>query len=230
LSYQNTPIRQWPQEDRPREKLFRRGVHTLTDSELLSILLRTGIHGQSALDLSRTILKRFRSFRHMGHSDISRWISIKGVGRAKIAQVMAAIEIGRRFGEEKLKTEGLRIESSKDIADVFMPRMRDLKREIVQIVLLNSQNSVIEIVEVEEGTVNAASPLIREIFAKAIQYFAVSLICVHNHPSGDITPSPEDKMFTKKISLGAEALQMVFLDHIIIGDDKYYSFADEGFI
>lgn len=223
-----TSLRYWPQEDQPREKLLRNGEHTLSKSELLAILLRTGTKGQSALDLARTILKSFPTFRSMSHVDISLWKSYKGLGIAKVAQIRAAIEIGRRFKEEEVKGNQTRIDSSKDIVEILMPRMRDLKKEIMKAVFLNSQNGIIDIIEVTEGTVNQANPIIREIFQKALQQFAVSLICVHNHPSGDPAPSREDKKFTGELFSGGKILQINVLDHIIIGNDVYYSFGDEG--
>ena len=222
-----TGIKSWPKDDRPREKLFKEGEHKLSNTELLAILLRSGVKGESAIDLARKILQKFRTFRNMSHTDIRDWKEFKGLGPAKIAQIKAAIEIGRRFGEEKIE-EKPKIESSKDAVDILMPRMRDLKKEIFKIALLNSQNRIIDIIEVEEGTVNKATPMIREIFQKASQNFATSLICVHNHPSGKITPSTEDREFTKELFKAGKIMQVNVLDHVIIGDDSYYSFADKG--
>lgn len=223
-----TSINNWPKEDRPREKLFNNGEHTLNNSELLAILLRTGVKGQSAIDLAREILAEFKTFRGMSHVDSSQWKEFKGLGQAKIAQIKAAIEIGRRFREDQIKEEGLCVESAEDVMNMFMPRMRDLKKEIVKVLFLDSQNKLINIKEVEEGTVNYSAPIIREIFEMALQQLAVSLICIHNHPSGDPAPSPEDKRFTQELSQAGKILQINVLDHIIIGDNNYYSFADEG--
>ena len=125
-------IKDWPEEDQPREKLIKNGEHTLSNSELLAILLRTGIKGESAIDLARKILHKFKSFRNMSHTDISHWIEFKGLGIAKIAQVKAAIEIGRRFREDEIKEDKPSIESSQDVAKILMPRMRDLKKGIRQ--------------------------------------------------------------------------------------------------
>jgi DNA repair protein RadC len=164
----------------------------------------------------------------MSHTDLSDWKEFKGLGIAKICQLKAAIEIGRRFGEDEVKEKQVKIESSKDIVDILMPRMRDLKKEAFKIVLLNSQNKIIDIFETIEGTVNKANPIIREIFEKALQNYAVSLICVHNHPSGNIDPSTEDREFTKELFRAGEIMQVKVLDHVIIGDNEYYSFADKG--
>ena len=122
-------IANWPEDERPREKLFKSGEHTLSNTELLAILLRTGVKGQSAIDLARKILQKFRTFRNMSHTDIRDWKEFKGLGQAKIAQIRAAIEIGRRFSTENTQPKG-KVKSSKDIADLFMGRMRDLKKAL----------------------------------------------------------------------------------------------------
>ena len=222
-----TGIKNWPKDERPREKLLREGEHKLSNTELLAILLRSGVKGESAIDLARKMLQKFKTFRNMSHTDIRDWKELKGLGQAKIAQIKAAIEIGRRIAEEKIE-EKPKIKSSKDVIEYFTPRMRDLKKEIFKIALLNSKNRIIDIIEITEGTVNQANPIIREIFQKAMQKYAVSVICVHNHPSGDPTPSVEDKTFTQDLTKAGGILNIKVLDHIIIGDDKYYSFADEG--
>jgi DNA repair protein RadC len=222
-------IKSWPKDERPREKLLKEGEHKLSNTELLAILLRSGVRGKSAIDLARQILQRFKTFRNMSHTDIRDWDDFKGLAEAKIAQIKAAIEIGRRMAEEKIE-EKPKIGSSKDVISYFAPRMRDLKVEVFKAVLLNSKNKIIDIVEITEGTVNSASPVIREIFHKAAQKYAAAVICVHNHPSGDPAPSVEDREFTRKLAEAGKALQINVLDHIIIGDDDYYSFADENWL
>ena len=129
-------ILHWPPDDRPREKLFQKGEKHLSNSELLAILLRSGTKGHSAVDLSRQILDHFGTFRAMSHTDISQWSQFKGLGKAKLAQIKAAIEIGRRFREEEIKEDRPQIKSAKDVADLLIPRMRDLKVEVFKIVLL----------------------------------------------------------------------------------------------
>lgn len=225
---QNNPIRLWPQDDRPREKLFKLGEHQLSNSELLAILLSTGTRGQSALDLSRKILEKFKTFRNMSHTDEREWKGVHGLGVAKIAQIRAAIEIGRRFREDEIRETQPQIKSSRDIVEILMPRLRDLKIEVFKAVFLNSKNKVIEIVDISQGTVNRASPFIREIFQKALAKFAVSLICVHNHPSGEVIPSPEDRQFTRDLAEAGRILGIKLQDHVIIGDNQYYSFRDQG--
>jgi len=221
-------INHWPQDDRPREKLLKYGEHSLTNSELLAILLRTGVKGTSAVDLARKILDKFGTFRNMSHTDSRDWTEFKGLGAAKLSQIKAALEIGRRFREDEIKEDRPQIKSAKDIVDILMPRMRDLKKEVFKVVFLNSQNRIIAIEDLAEGTVNHAQPIIREIFQRALQHFAVSIICVHNHPSGTAEPSYQDEVLTRKLKSAAETLQINVIDHIIIGDGNYYSFTGKA--
>ncbi len=223
-------INEWPVEDRPREKLLRDGEHTLSNSELLAILLRTGTKGNSAIDLARSMLHEFKTFRNMSDVDVAQWRRFKGLGAAKIAQIKAAIEIGRRFRENEIREKPRKIESATEIVEILMPRMRDLKREVFKLVFLNRQHEIITIIDEAEGTVDQVNPFIREIFQKALQHFAIALICVHNHPSGSVTPSPQDKYFTEELHKAGKIMQVPLLDHVIIGDNKYYSFLDEGLL
>ena len=224
--YENA-IKNWPEDERPREKLFKFGEHTLSDTELLAILLRTGSKGQSAVALARSIIQEFKIFRNMSHTDIRRWKKFKGLGQAKIAQIKAAIEIGRRFGKEKIK-EKKKISCAKEVADLLMPRMRDLKFEVFKVLFLDGQNKPLGIIDMEQGSITQASPVIREIMQKALENFAAALICAHNHPSGNPNPSQEDKDFTRELILAGKLLQIKVLDHIIFGNDTHFSFADEG--
>lgn len=221
-------IRSWPVDDRPREKLLKFGERQLSNSELLAILLRTGTKGESALDIGRKIIEKFKTFRNMSHTDSRDWKDFRGLGPAKLAQIRAAIEVGRRFREDELKETQPQIKSSRELAEILMPSMRDLKIEVFKAVFLNSQNRIITIEEIAQGTVNRASPFIREIFQKALAHFAVGVVCAHNHPSGDVTPSPEDRQFTRDLSEAGRVLSVKVIDHMIIGDNRYFSFADAG--
>jgi DNA repair protein RadC len=226
--YQKSGIKNWPKDERPREKLMRYGEHLLSDTELLAILLRSGVKGQSAIDLSRIIILRLGSFRNMSHTDLSAWKQFKGLGIAKISQIKAALEIGRRFNEQIIKDKKQLIKSSKDVVNILSPRLRDLKKEVFKILLLNSANRVIDIVEITQGSVGHVNPTIREIFQKALENFAASIICVHNHPSGDPSPSKEDHCFTNELVRAGKTLQIKLLDHIILGNNSYFSFKDKG--
>ena len=223
-----TGIKSWPQDDRPREKLLKNGAGTLSSSELLAILLRTGIKGESAIDLARRIIDKFSTFRNMSHTDMCQWEEFKGLGPAKIAQIQAALEIGRRFRDVEVNGSKQKIACARDVVEIIMPQMRDLKTEIFKVVYLNSTNRIIEISNSAVGTVNHAMPIVREIIHAALQKFAAAIICVHNHPSANVAPSPEDKKFTQELIAAGNLMNIKVLDHIIIGDNTFFSFADEG--
>ncbi|MFC1510562.1 DNA repair protein RadC [Candidatus Omnitrophota bacterium] len=223
-------IKSWPKDDRPREKLFKKGAGSLSNAELLAILLRTGSNGLSAIDLARNIIQKFGTFRNMVHTDVRDWKNLKGLGSAKIAQIQSALEIGRRFREDEIVANRQKISSAKDIVNILMPQMRDLKTEVFKVVYLNSNNQIIDIEDAAVGTVNHAMPIVREIIHSALQKFSVSIVCVHNHPSANITPSLQDRNFTKEIFNGCKLMEIRLLDHIIVGDDCYYSFSDEGIL
>jgi len=225
-----TGIKTWPEDDRPREKLLKKGAGALSNSELLAILLRTGTNGISAIDLARKVLKKFGTFRNMAHTDSRDWNEFKGVGGAKIAHIQSALEIGRRYREDEVTSEKQKIASAKDIVDIIMPQIRDLKTEVFKVVYLDSNNRIIDISDTTVGTVDRAFPIVREIIHAALQKFAKSIACVHNHPSANITPSAQDIKFTKELSDAGNLMEIKVLDHVIIGGDKYYSFNDEGFM
>ncbi|MCM8767005.1 MAG: DNA repair protein RadC [Candidatus Omnitrophica bacterium] len=218
------PLKFWEDDEKPREKLIKKGEHNLTDTELLAILLRSGTKGETAIDLARKIINKFGSFRNMSHTSINNFKEIKGLGIAKICQIKAAIEIGRRMVESEFIKREKSLTSPDDVVKYIMPRMRDLKKEVFKVIHLDSKNRPIEIREIEEGTVNQANPIIREIFYKAIENFIPTIICIHNHPSGDPSPSKEDIEFTKRLKEAGEILGINVLDHLIIGDNIYYSF------
>ncbi|MFY9401949.1 MAG: DNA repair protein RadC [Candidatus Omnitrophota bacterium] len=220
-------IKNWPVDDRPREKLLKKGAEVLSNSELLAILLRTGASGISAVDIARRVLKKFGTFRNMAHIDFREWKEFKGLGVAKIAHIQAALEIGRRYREDEISVGKKKIASAKDIVDIIMPHLRDLKIEVFKVVCLDANNRIIDIRDVARGTVNEAMPVIREIIHFALQKFAVSIICAHNHPSANIMPSKEDRLFTEDLISAGKLMGIKVLDHIIIGDDEYFSFTDE---
>lgn len=226
LYAENAPIRDWPLDDRPREKLLKYGESSLSDSELLALLVRTGRRGESALALARKIIVHFTTFRKMSEASVEEWLQIKGVGVAKVAQIKASFEIGKRFRKNYVEKTRIKITSAKCIVDILMPGMRDKRKEQFTVVFLDAQHSVILIEAVEEGTVDRAYPIMREIFSRAIALAAVSIICVHNHPSGNPEPSQADRLFTNDLKQAGAVLQVSVLDHIIIGNDVYFSFLD----
>lgn len=218
----------WPEADRPREKLFRLGEHNLSDVELLAILIGSGSPGEDALALARKIWARFgNSFREMSHTEPLAWQEFKGIGAAKLARVRAALEISRRFGEETVRGR-TRVSNPATLVELLMPRMRDLRKEVFKVVCLDGRNQVIAVVEITEGTPNSANPPVREIVSAALQNFSAGLIAVHNHPSGNPEPSREDREFTRRLNDICRLMGIGFLDHLVIGDGKYYSFSESG--
>jgi len=222
-------IRNWAEEDRPREKLLKYGEHALSNAELLAILIRTGTPGRSAVDIGRELLHKFKSLRSMSGVDVSEFKKILGLKDAKIAQIKAAIELGRRMLSEEKVLEGS-IKKSSDVANFLMPLMRDLKKERFMLLLLDRRNAISDVIDINHGTVDRANPYIRDIIQTAIRYNAPSIIVAHNHPSGSATPSKDDKAFTKSLMMATKATGISFFDHIIIGDNRYFSFADEGLV
>ena len=222
-------IRNWPEDDRPREKLLKHGEHVLSNAELLAILIRTGTTGKSAIDLGRELLNKFKSLRAMSGVDISEFKEIAGLKEAKIAQLKAAIELGRRMMSEEKAFHGV-VKSSADVVDFLMPLMRDLTKELFKILLLDKGNRVSEVIDVDLGTVDRVNPSVRDILITALKYQAPSMIVAHNHPSGNIKPSEADKRLTKDLVKAALAMELRIFDHVIIGENSYFSFADEGLI
>jgi DNA repair protein RadC len=223
------PIREWSEDDRPREKLLKYGEHALSNAELLAILIRTGTPGRSAVDIGRELLHRFKSLRAMAGADISEFRKISGLKNAKIAQIKAAMELGRRMLSEKKKPSAP-IRHSSDVAELLMPLMRDLTKERFILLLLDGRNAVTDMIDIDYGTVDRANPYIRDIIQTAVRNNAPSVIVAHNHPSGATAPSENDKAFTRSLMMAAKATGTNFFDHIIIGNDDYFSFADKGFI
>jgi len=218
-------MKYWPEDERPREKLFRDGADTLTNSELLAIILGNGTRGHSALDIAKRLMQTVGDFSHI--SDMAfDYRDLKGLGKAKIAKLKAAVEIGRRLREEQARCDKPKVTCAADVANIFIPRMKGLRKEIFKVVVLDSGNRLIDIVDTVKGTVNQAYPIVREIFQRALIDCAAAIICVHNHPGGTITPSFEDKQFTQDMVKAGKALQIPVLDHIIIAEDSYFSFAD----
>lgn len=222
-------ISNWPEDDRPREKLLKRGADTLTNAELLAILIRTGVAGANAVELSHELLRKFKSLRQMSAADISEFRGIKGLSTAKIAQVRAAVELGRRMMSEERALKGA-FRSSSDVADYLMPLLRDLKHEVFKAVLLDRSNNVLEVVSIDEGDVAQTQPSIRKMMLCAAQASASGIIAAHNHPSGDPMPSDQDKLLTRDLVIAGRPMQIRVFDHLIIGDGRHFSFADEGLI
>ena len=218
-----------PAGDRSREKLLVKGAESLTDAELLAIFLRLGVRGKSAVMLARELLDRFGSLRGLYSAPADELRSVSGMGDAKIAQFKAVTEMSKRYLEQGFKDRAY-VESSEDILRFLYQEMRDLDQESFRLVLLNGQNHVLNIVEVARGTLTASSIYPREVVKTALRYSAGAVVFVHNHPSGAVEPSEEDKKITRRLVLACEVVGIRVHDHIIIGENTTFSFADCGLL
>ncbi|MDY0388307.1 MAG: DNA repair protein RadC [Methanolobus sp.] len=225
----NSGIKNWPEDDRPREKLLKYGEQSLSNTELLAILIRTGIPNKGAFDISRELLQKLETLRTINTIEISELRKINGLNDAKICQIKASLELGKRLMSEEKKVYGT-IKSSKQLAEVLIPLMRDLTNEVFKIVLLNKRNQVTNIIEVAKGTIDRVSPSIREILQITLSNHVPAILLAHNHPSGDVLPSEADKILTRNLIIAACSMELRVFDHLIIGENKYYSFSDEGLI
>jgi len=223
-------IKDWPEEDRPREKLLDKGAEALTEAELLAIILRTGNAStrESALDHARLLLKVFRDLRGIDGASTRDLRAIKGIGPAKIAQIKAGLEFGRRLREKKWDA-GQPLRTSEEVFRHFQ-KLEKEKRELFYVVLLTNKNRKIREVKISEGSLTASLVHPREVYNPVIRESAAAVIFVHNHPSGDPAPSPEDREITRRLKEVGEVMGVRVLDHIVIGRERYFSFSDHGML
>ncbi len=217
-------IKGWPTAERPREKLLAKGPLALGEAELLAILLRTGTRGKTAVQLGMELLKRYGTLKSLS-ARLPQELRQPGLGQAKAATVVAALELGRRLASERDRPRA-QFRASADVAAHFMPQMRDFKRETFKIAMLDSTHRLIKAKTLTVGTLNLALVHPREVFREAVVESAAGLVLLHNHPSGDPAPSEEDVKLTSQLVRAGEALGIPVLDHVIIGADRYFSFAD----
>jgi len=222
-------IAHWPQTERPRERLLAKGSEALSDAHLLAILLRTGRRDSSAVQVAIELLDRMGGLGGLAVCGIEELCGIPGVGPAKAAQLKAALALGRRSLAVPLST-GTRISSSADLFKHFHPVLRDVKHELFKVVLLDAKNTILKETTVSEGSLTLSIVHPREVFAFAVRESAAAVIFLHNHPSGDPTPSQEDRRLTDRLVAAGRLLGIRVLDHLIIGDGRYVSFADEGWL
>ena len=222
-------IANWPTDDRPREKLLRKGPDSLKNAELLAIFLRVGVKGKSAIDLAQDLLNRFGSLRGLYAAPDEELRSVPGLGDAKIAQFKAVVELSKRYLLEGIEKRPY-LTCSEDIFRLLYQEMRDLDHEVFKVILLNGQNEVLTIADAFQGTLTASAIYPREVVKIALRYSAAALVFAHNHPSGKASPSAEDKRITRDLVFAARVMGMKVHDHVIIGDNQKYSFADAGLI
>ena len=224
-------IKQWAEQDRPREKLLQKGVSALSDSELLAILIGSGNDKESAVELSKRILlsvdNSLNKLSKLGVGDLMK--DFRGIGEAKSVSIIAALEIGRRRKSTE-KEETVKITSSKEAYNELSPMISDLNHEEIWALLLNRSNQVIKKMQVSRGGISATVIDVRLILREALNVYASSIVLGHNHPSGNCNPSPGDKAITQKLKEAARLMDISLLDHIIVGNEGYFSFGDEGLL
>ncbi len=223
-----TPINQWAEDDRPREKFLLKGKSALSDSELLAILISSGSRNESAVQLCQRILALANNnLNQLGKLSLQQLMEFKGIGEAKAISIAAALELGRRRRNEEA-VELDKITSSKAVFQIMQPIIGELLHEEFWVLYLNNSNKVIHKAQLSKGGMTGTVVDTRIVFKIALEYNAISLILTHNHPSGKMLASESDKEITRKLKLAGKQLDISVLDHIIITESSYYSFADEG--
>ncbi|MFC0043057.1 RadC family protein [Metabacillus iocasae] len=226
---QSLMIKDFPQDERPRERLIQKGAGSLSNHELVAILLRTGTKDESVLQLSNRILNYFDGLKLLQHATVDEMTNIKGIGDAKAIQIIAAIELGKRIAQ--LPSEDrYTIRSPQDGADYMMEEMRILSQEHFVCLYLNTKNQILHKQTIFIGSLNSSIVHPREVYKEAFRRSAASIICLHNHPSGDPTPSREDIEVTKRLKECGDIIGIELLDHLIIGDRKYVSLKEKGYM
>lgn len=222
-------ITDWPENERPREKLLARGAAALSDAELLAIFLRTGVVGRSAVDLARDLLSRFGGLRLLLKASREDFCAAHGLGDAKYAQLQAVMEIARRHLAEQLKTRTALADPA-DTRNFLSLKLRDLDHEAFCALYLDSANQVLGFEVLSSGTINAASVYTREVVKSALKYQAAAVIFAHNHPSGVAEPSSADRRLTERLCGALALVDIRVLDHFVIGEGPPVSFAERGWM
>ncbi|WP_083991348.1 RadC family protein [Alkalihalobacillus pseudalcaliphilus] len=222
-------IRDVPVSERPRERMLKDGIHVLSNQELLAILLRTGTKNESVLQVAQHVLQAFDGITMLKDATIEEMCKLKGIGVAKAIELSAAIELGRRI-HNYMPEERYVIRSPEDVSNYVMEDLRFLKQEHFIALYLNTKNQVLHRQTLFIGSLNASIVHPREVFKEALKRSAASLICLHNHPSGDPTPSKEDIEVTRRLQQAGQVLGIEMLDHVIIGDRKYMSLKEQGYV
>jgi DNA repair protein RadC len=230
MSETSQQIKKWPKKERPRERLLQHGAHSLTEAELLGILIGKGIRSKTAIDVARQLLDRYESLRELFARSPSELMKIKGIGSAKAAMLSAAFELVRRVQSQEFQGQAKKptFKRSADVAGYYRPLMRDLRKEVFKVLLLNRANRLIKEVTISEGTLDASVVHPREVFREALLEPTSSVILIHNHPSGNATPSEEDLQITRQLVEAGRLLGIKVHDHIILAGEGHRSFADEG--
>lgn len=223
-------IKNWSEDDQPREKLLKKGKAALSDAELVAILIGSGNREESAVDLCKRILSSVdNNLNQLGKLSIKQLMQFKGIGEAKAISIAAALELGRRRRAEEALQQ-FKITSSKSVFELMQPMIGELPHEEFWIIYLNNSNKVIDKLQLSKGGITGTLVDTRLVLKQALQVGAVAIIMTHNHPSGTLKPSQADKDITQKLKLAAQSLDIRVLDHLIITESAYFSFADEALL
>lgn len=223
-------ITDWPVNERPREKLLTKGSDALSSAELIAILLGTGTGKTTAVDLGKSLINKFGSIEKMAQASLKELTEISGIGPAKAITLMAAFQLSRNMHKEVAEKEFNYFKQPSDVAKIFIPMLGHEKKEVFAIALLDTAGKYMGSEKITIGTLNASLVHAREVFKPAIKHSAASIILVHNHPSGQLTPSAEDLKITKQIVEAGKLLDITVHDHLIITQDSYISLKEEGYI
>lgn len=224
------PIRSWSEDDRPREKLIAKGKTSLSDAELIAILIGSGSRSESAVQLSKRILSESdNNLNELGKFTFERLINFKGIGEAKAVSILAALELGRRRKAEN-PLERDKITSSLSVFEIMQPIIGDLQHEEFWILCLNNSNKIVHKTQLSKGGITGTVVDVRLAFKLAISYNATGIILCHNHPSGTLVASEADKQITRKMKLAGDNLDIKVLDHLIVTENNYFSFADQSLL
>ncbi len=222
-------IKEWPQEERPRERCLNRGAAALSTMELIAILLRTGTKGKTALDLARDVLKEAGSLRGLSSLAPAEVSRLASMGKVRAAQVCAAIELARRFVDEEVATAET-LSGAEEAYKFLKPRLRDLPHEVFAVIFLNQKHGVIAYRELFRGSISASNVHPREVVKESLKHNAAAVILAHNHPSGHVSPSPDDLRLTEDLRALLRHLDVRVVDHLIVGGNGYFSFSREGLL
>lgn len=222
-------ITDWPEAERPREKLISRGAGALSDAEILALFIRTGIQGHTAVDLARDLLSHFGSLRGLLEADHKRFCDRPGMGPAKFGEIQAALELGRRYLDERLRS-GDAMSNPDDTRRYLSARLKGYRHEVFAALFLDTQHRVLAYEELFQGTLDSCTVHAREVVKRALAHHAAAVILAHNHPSGVAEPSAADRSLTRRLASALELIDVRTLDHIVVADGEIISFAERGWL
>ena len=228
-SFYAAAINKWPEGERPSEKLKQSGIASLTDSELIALILGTGIKEITSLDIARSLLIHLGNLPQLANAEYQEFQNFLGIGQTKAMRLAASFELGRRVISVP-ETPRIVVDDPELIFNLYSPRLSRLKKEVFMVLVLNAANILVRAIKISEGTLNATFAHARDVFRAAVLESAASIILLHNHPSGQVQPSKEDRQLTKQLVKAGKIVDIPVIDHIIVGNKQYFSFRQAGYI